>query len=449
MKTFRAPRNVFNRLGITLGLTLSITLMTSLNLVGCVPQARPEKVVRTKSRNTDDAKNNKMDATKMTALLGQLKLSADSINFEKLPLDVAVKKSIKIENTGKEDVSITLRILKNKDFLFTESRNSCNETPCQINLKGGQAETIEIEFEDKVVGKFEDQLVISLTEAHKTTSNNPTGSEEIVKDRDASNTISVNLSGERIDKSSDSQNSPAKESTDKSSGTSTSAPAAGDASTTPASGTASTSPSAIKTLSINSLSNDLAKKISTLLPYRLKSSETTNSLELLYGSDYNTTPHNHDLGTVSDALVVNIFKTNEFKNLEVLDIKVRLDLSKISSEKDANTDLICLSSAQHQICSGQLLKEEGWAALINPEFFKKVSSPVNTEFTELFASEKSACGSQECITLKADVSLKTLFDLSEAQLNELKKEDSLAISISDDVRVLSSPQLIIDTKGTP
>jgi hypothetical protein len=74
---------------------------------------------------------------------------------------------------------------------------------------------------------------------------------------------------------------------------------------------------------------------------------------------------------------------------------------------------------------------------------------VNTEFTELFASEKSACGSQECITLKADVSLKTLFDLSEAQLNELKKEDSLAIIISDDVRVLSSPQLIIDTKGTP
>lgn len=176
------------------------------------------------------------------------------------------------------------------------------------------------------------------------------------------------------------------------------------------------------------------------LPYLLSGPATDVKLNLLYGTDYNVKIKTVSLRTVKDAEVVVDYDLSAIPFNAFTDIKIDLDVWKVIADDYKDTEIICLSSKTIRKCSGRLFSLPAWQKLINPKFWNNAKL-VNDKFEQNMAKTEKKCGETSCEVIRGEYSLKGLFELSESEMMQLKKDRFVSIVLADDSRFLSLPTL--------
>ena len=179
-------------------------------------------------------------------------------------------------------------------------------------------------------------------------------------------------------------------------------------------------------------------------PYLSKSNKTKSKLATLYGTEFNTYVPGASLKTVKDAQVITSYIVgSQISN--VMDLIIEIDGYKVISDDYKDTEMICLSTAKFKKCSGHKFTLKDWLLLNNTSFWKTDLIPMNDKFEKLLAKNEIKCGKSMCQFVKAKMSFKELFNLTDAELQIVGKEKIINIIVADDTRLLNLPKLKILT----
>jgi hypothetical protein len=209
----------------------------------------------------------------------------------------------------------------------------------------------------------------------------------------------------------------------------------------------------------------LSESKDVTFPYYFKKSGVSVSLKKLIGNEtnYKITSLAEDgpiaVDTVKNAQLLLGFNAPT-KEAKILDIKVHLDIRKISLEGSQfeTTEILCLVSLQK--CSGTFFHDSNFAPLntkkfelINNEFSQLLTQSVEVSIKDAgLQSRRHVLGDVKqakelkVFRLKKAVSLKDFYGLNDEQLKNLLGQ-RMHFVVADDTQILNEPRLEIVYEG--
>jgi hypothetical protein len=209
----------------------------------------------------------------------------------------------------------------------------------------------------------------------------------------------------------------------------------------------------------------LSESNNVTFPYYFKKSGVSVSLKKLIGNETNYKITSlTDLGPIAVDTVKNAQLLLGFnaptKDAKILDIKVHLDIRKISLEgaQFETTEILCLVSLQK--CSGTFFHDTNFAPLntkkfelVNNEFSKLLTQSVEVSIKDAgIQSRRHVLGDVKqakeikVFRLKKAVSLRDFYGLNDEQLKNLLGQ-RMHFVVADDTQILNEPRLEIIYEG--
>ncbi|MFZ4712154.1 MAG: hypothetical protein ACOYL6_00445 [Bacteriovoracaceae bacterium] len=204
-----------------------------------------------------------------------------------------------------------------------------------------------------------------------------------------------------------------------------------------------------------------------LLPYKTKNNVTSAKLDLLTNylnnKNYRVSHQGRSyvVPAVKNAEVQFGFRLSEADLVDVVDIKLSVDILKLSDEnqKFETTEILCLNETRQ--CSGAFFIDSNFGelkttnySLANNLFSKELLKSVITNPGEIcyqgtIGSAEAATATTKTHRLKTELSLKDLLNLNEAKLKTMTgiAKRGFNFVLSDDSLLLSTPKLILIKKS--
>lgn len=184
-----------------------------------------------------------------------------------------------------------------------------------------------------------------------------------------------------------------------------------------------------------------------IFPYLKSHPDTTSQLSYLYGLEVNGYVKETDNYVVADGMVYITFKLPEMKGT-ITNMNFGVKVLKVIRDNYKDTESLCLSSKGVRKCSGHEFSLASWQQLKNPAFWDVYTKPVSERYEKQFASGERACGPFRCMNLNTQYELSDIFEMSENEMQKLRKEGTITLIFSDDTRMLKMPRIAIKTKTT-
>ena len=141
---------------------------------------------------------------------------------------------------------------------------------------------------------------------------------------------------------------------------------------------------------------------------------------------------------------IEVFGLPDRKNVKDIKlVSLRMELTKLSSDRSADTEIICL--IEQKACSGSVFKNPRWEKYINKEFFKK-NPPASRTFDNILTrNQVGKVGSKKLYSVGVNFDLnnlgiKNMTDILYQTNNGSKK---LFFVVADDVYVSSGASLVV------
>lgn len=182
-----------------------------------------------------------------------------------------------------------------------------------------------------------------------------------------------------------------------------------------------------------------------IFPYLKSHPSTTAKLSHLYGLEVNSYVKAIDNYAVADGMVYITFKLPEMTGT-VTNMNFGVKVLKVIRDNYKDTESLCLSSKGVRKCSGHEFSLASWQKLKNPKFWDMFSKPVSERYERQFASGERACGPFRCMDLNTQYELSDIFEMSEKEMQVIRKEGTITLIFSDDTRMLKMPRIAIKTK---
>lgn len=189
---------------------------------------------------------------------------------------------------------------------------------------------------------------------------------------------------------------------------------------------------------IRKLTLEEVRNLSKSLPYR---SSPKNKIEVLnleeatrfYGENA-TVKNSQILFAVENPIFQNSSSLKVVSNESII---LKLNLTKVSSEKSISTEVFC--NLNLGLCSGELFSEKSWQKNIDQGFFSTASLVNNFFSKQYLTKEVGRVGKKKIFSSGITLDLNKLFSseqVSEKELFEkMKKERTLFFVIADDTYV--------------
>jgi hypothetical protein len=434
-----------------------------------------------------------------------IKDDSSKLEFGKLPSNYDISRKVIINNPSNSDITINLNIVEGSHFVFNGGSAPGTNGTCSAIIKAQESCSVDIRFITNEIGFFEDSLKITDSFGHvliiplsgERTSNNVTKKQNrlliqnsILNELDFGQVIAGSSSTKTLDiinptdsdikvTSIDLSNKTLFKITDSKKCIGVIKPGTCQIQVTYSPLTSSNASKDTSLVTINYADNKILEqkvkgesispvvvehivdnachsikevkvkaenKLNVVVdskdfPYFFKAKNSTAKLNLLYGTETNARVTNTEIKTVLDSEVLSVFNIENKIQGKISDIQLTIDVQKMVSKANNDTEMICLSTDKLKRCSGHFFQLIEWRKLINNEYFKPKNGVANMLYEENLHDSTRRCGSETCEFIQATYSVRTLFGLTAEELNEIKSEKNIKIILADDTRNLSMPTL--------
>ena len=182
-----------------------------------------------------------------------------------------------------------------------------------------------------------------------------------------------------------------------------------------------------------------------IFPYLKSHPSTTAKLSHLYGLEVNSYVKAIDNYAVADGMVYITFKLPAMTGT-ITNMNFGVKVLKVIRDNYKDTESLCLSSKGVRKCSGHEFSLASWQKLKNPKFWDMFTKPVSERYERQFASGERACGPFRCMDLNTQYELSDIFEMSEKEMQVIRREGTITLIFSDDTRMLKMPRIAIKTK---
>ncbi len=182
-----------------------------------------------------------------------------------------------------------------------------------------------------------------------------------------------------------------------------------------------------------------------IFPYLKSHPSTTAKLSHLYGLEVNSYVKAIDNYAVADGMVYITFKLPAMTGT-ITNMNFGVKVLKVIRDNYKDTESLCLSSKGVRKCSGHEFSLASWQKLKNPKFWDIFTKPVSERYERQFANGERACGPFRCMDLNTQYELSDIFEMSEKEMQGIRKEGTITLIFSDDTRMLKMPRIAIKTK---